>query len=560
MAYLTGFHGAAATAILLIATLPAPLALAQEADRRVPPDLDSYVNGVMQSFGLPAAAVAIVSADEELLVNGYGSTFLQNGTPVDPATMFPVYSDTKIFVGLAVARLVEAEVLSFEDPLVKWLPELATARAESLREGTVADALSHGLSLDTHDNWLENYPGLDTSETLPWFMIAGEGSRLGTNDYQNENYVLLALVIERATKKPWAAVVREQVLDPLGLSRSALRASEVVPAGNVAPTGDGWVDGLALGPAALGEDRNIAGPWGAWPPGTEDLAADPREAASQPLPFQSSAFDSGQGGFSSAADMARLMRMLMRGGEIDGQRFLTAETLNRMASVASFSEVGWAYPQEEDEYYYRYRWIGNGMPFELFDFAGHECFGHSGGYLGAEISTYVCPDLDIGVSFMATGTLNVDGPTWAVVHRVLSHAAGLEDEPDLTPRMIALARESITEERAELAAEAQALREAGPPPLPPETYVGRFVHPFGGSVEVALTDGSLTMSLGNGARWSLEMLSETHALRRWDGPRRQTDIVTFTPRTSEPRLVLGLTVDEAALGFFRVDDDEPVDP
>ena len=81
-----------------------------------PTDLDSYVATSMKTFDVPGLAVAIVKDGKIVVAKGYGVRKLGDPTPVDEHTMFGIGSNTKAFTTAALAGLVDAGKLSWDDP------------------------------------------------------------------------------------------------------------------------------------------------------------------------------------------------------------------------------------------------------------------------------------------------------------------------------------------------------------------------------------------------------------------------------------------------------------
>src|SRR5271154_6835097 len=82
-----------------------------------PTDLDSFVSNSMKVFDVPGMAVAIVKDGKIILAKGYGVRKLGDATPVDEHTMFGIGSNTKAFTTAALAALVDAGKLSWDDPV-----------------------------------------------------------------------------------------------------------------------------------------------------------------------------------------------------------------------------------------------------------------------------------------------------------------------------------------------------------------------------------------------------------------------------------------------------------
>jgi D-alanyl-D-alanine carboxypeptidase len=79
---------------------------------------------------------------------------------------------------------------------------------------------------------------LDLAAAQPRAFAPGEGYA-----YSNTDYNLLGLVIERATGKPWRTVVRERIIDRLGLKHTSLPVPGHVSIGSDAAHGYEWANG-----------------------------------------------------------------------------------------------------------------------------------------------------------------------------------------------------------------------------------------------------------------------------------------------------------------------------
>ncbi len=93
-----------------------------------PADLDDYVAGAMKTFAVPGLALAIVKDGKILVAKGYGVRKLGDPTAVDEHTMFAIGSNTKAFTTAALATLVDAGKLSWDDPVYQRLAGICDVR------------------------------------------------------------------------------------------------------------------------------------------------------------------------------------------------------------------------------------------------------------------------------------------------------------------------------------------------------------------------------------------------------------------------------------------------
>ena len=143
----------------------------------------------------------------------------------------PIASVTKPFVAALVIALAEEGRLRLDDRLSRWLPTYPNAPHVTLRQ-----LLSHTRGLfgvDENENYVE---AVDSALNRHWtparvlryvrqpYFAPGEGWH-----YSDTNYVLLGLVIKRATGTSVAAELHRRVLDPHGLEDAVLQPDEPAP-------------------------------------------------------------------------------------------------------------------------------------------------------------------------------------------------------------------------------------------------------------------------------------------------------------------------------------------
>ncbi|GAB3062767.1 serine hydrolase domain-containing protein [Intrasporangium mesophilum] len=154
-------------------------------------------------------------------------------------------SITKTFVAVAVMRLRDAGRLDLDDRFEEHVPGSAFGRA------TVAQLLSHGAGLQAETNgpWWERTPGASWADLVD--SPVQQRFRAGRMfHYTNVGYAALGELLARAHGLNWFEVVRRDLLEPLGMSRTTTR-----PTGKAAP-------GLAVHPFAdvlLPEPEHDAG-------------------------------------------------------------------------------------------------------------------------------------------------------------------------------------------------------------------------------------------------------------------------------------------------------------
>jgi CubicO group peptidase (beta-lactamase class C family) len=187
--------------------------------------LEACAAAFVKEHRLPGASVAVVHGDDLAWSAGIGLYDAAAGRSADDATLYRVASVTKTFTGTAIMQLRDEGRLDLDDPVVAHLPELSAAVGVGpIERVTIRRLLSHesGLMGDAPGtNW--ERPTYQGSVKANLERASEIGARIPPNTqpkYSNMGYQLLGEVIARASGRPYAEYVREQILDPLGMSGS----------------------------------------------------------------------------------------------------------------------------------------------------------------------------------------------------------------------------------------------------------------------------------------------------------------------------------------------------
>jgi CubicO group peptidase (beta-lactamase class C family) len=297
------------------AAAPSASAADPEPDASTTARIDRFVEEQMDARRGPGIALAIARGSEVTHQRGFGSAD-GSGRPVTADTPFVLGSVTKSFTALAVMQLADAGTVSLEAPVSRYIPELRLAgRAEE--RITVRQLLTHtsGIPADAGgrllrsvgDGTLEDAAG-ELDGTTP---VRRPGTRF---EYANGNYVLLGLVIERASGESYGDYVARHIFRPLRM-RNSFADPEAAKAA-----------GLAVGHRY----------WFGFPVAHGPTSPD----AVRPAGYL----------MSSAADMARYLAMYLNGGALDGQRVISRWALETMLTPVGAGHLGpWA-DQHETRY------------------------------------------------------------------------------------------------------------------------------------------------------------------------------------------------------------------
>src|SRR5580698_8590842 len=228
-----------------------------------PADLDTYVAASMKTFEVPGLALAIVKDGKILVAKGYGVRKLGDPTPVDEYTMFGIGSNTKAFTTAALATLVDAGKLSWDDPVYRRLPGFVMYDPYVSHEMTIRDLLTHrsGMGLGEGDLLFWPHSTYTREEVIYKLRFMKPASSFRSRyAYDNLLYMTAGQIIPAVTGVSWDDYVRQRIFAPLGMTHSNLSNAAFKPGDDYAFP-HSRVDGR-LQVVAFGELDN-AGPAGA---------------------------------------------------------------------------------------------------------------------------------------------------------------------------------------------------------------------------------------------------------------------------------------------------------
>ena len=273
--------------------------------------VDAAVTDAVASGEIPGVVVLVGRGEDVLLHRAWGSrAVVPQPLPMLPDTIFDIASLTKpLGTTLAVMSLVERGKIKLDEPLSRYLREF---RAASFSQVTVRRVLTHtaGFPATPANGALAGgFPKaarLLASKALDY--TPGGGFQ-----YSDTGFILLAEVVRRVSGESVDRYLQQAVFEPLRLTDTTFHPTDAM-ADRVAPT-EFWEGRLLQGRVHDPRARQLGGVAGH------------------------------AGMFSTAADLARLCRMLLNQGSLDGRRILRPETVRTMWMRTSEADgtraLGW---------------------------------------------------------------------------------------------------------------------------------------------------------------------------------------------------------------------------
>jgi CubicO group peptidase (beta-lactamase class C family) len=459
-----------------------------------PADIDSFVGQVMKAFDVPGLSVAIVKDGKVVLAKGYGVRKMGSPTTVDENTLFGIGSNTKAFTTAALASLVDAGKISWDDRVYERLPGFQMYDAYVSHEMTIRDLLTHRSGMGLGEGDLLFWPHTTfTREDIIYrlrFMKPASSFR-SRFAYDNLLYMTAGQIIPAVTGKSWEDYVREHILRPLGMTTTNLSNSEFKSGDNYA-----WPHGKVDGKLQTVEFVNLdnAGPAGSIN--------------------------------SSAAEMAKWVLLQLNRGKIPGKedRIFSERQSREMWSAQTILPTG---GRSGPLAGLNSKFAAYALGWGLRDYHGRKMVGHTGGVEGFVSRVMLVPEESLGIVILTNAE---SGSAFdSILFHLLDHYLGIAP----TDWIAAYKEEDAQGEKeaAEFMKEQEKGRAAdSKPSLPLEKYAGIYNDAWYGPVTIRTENGKLVFTLdhtpkaiGDLQHWQYETFKA-----HWRDRTIEDAFVTFT--------------------------------
>ncbi|WP_040007267.1 serine hydrolase [Fibrisoma limi] len=198
--------------------------------------LDIYIKRGMTDWQIPGMAVGIVENGKIILAKGYG--VLEAGTQqfVNENTVFPIASNSKLFTGTGFALLDTQKKLSLDEKVIKYLPNFKLNDPIATQLVTIRDLLSHRLGFKNYQGDFLFWDSSLTRQDVVTRMQLHVPPYQFRQDfgYSNQGYVVASELIPKVTNQTWEQFIQNQLLNPLGMTRTFILYDDMRKQSNVA--------------------------------------------------------------------------------------------------------------------------------------------------------------------------------------------------------------------------------------------------------------------------------------------------------------------------------------
>ena len=238
-----------------------------------PEPLKEFLEHTRAKAGLPSICAGAILDGKIVAVEAVGVRRLGSDERVATDDPYHCGSITKSFTAALFATYVQEGRLSWDAPLPTLLPNLAKGMDPAYRAVTPLHLMAHRSGLGGA-SWPKDPPALfatwngtgpsPRADYVRLLLAPSPSHPVGTEyEYSNANYVTLAAIVERAGKEGWESLLRQRVLDPLGL-RSAGYGPVGAEGQTKGPWGHAWKEGkwTPVPPSPGADNAEILGPAG----------------------------------------------------------------------------------------------------------------------------------------------------------------------------------------------------------------------------------------------------------------------------------------------------------
>lgn len=172
---------------------------------------------------MPGAAVGVVHKGKLIYAKGFGEADVETGSKITPETIFHVASVSKQFTAYAIVMLAQEAKLSLDDDIHKHIPEVP----DFGKTITLRHLIHHTSGL--RDQWnLLVMAGWQLDDVITKQHVLNLVTRQKELNFEpgsayaycNTGYTLLAEVVARVTKQPFAYWMERNVFKPLGMKNT----------------------------------------------------------------------------------------------------------------------------------------------------------------------------------------------------------------------------------------------------------------------------------------------------------------------------------------------------
>jgi len=168
-------------------------------------------------------AVLVAENGKVIFKKGYGMANMEWNIPIETDTKFRLGSITKQFTSMLILQLVQEGKIKLEGKITDYLPDYRKDTGDRI---TIHQLLNHTSGIPSYTGLPNFFQEISrnpygVSDFVKKYASGDLEFEPGTKwNYNNSGYFLLGAIVERITGKPYEQVLKERILDPLGMKNT----------------------------------------------------------------------------------------------------------------------------------------------------------------------------------------------------------------------------------------------------------------------------------------------------------------------------------------------------
>lgn len=206
---------------------------------------EDRVSRMMKRYHLPSAAVALIDDQDTVWLRPFGWSNVEDQIPATPDTVYKMWSVAKVFTAMETMRLVEEGLIDLDAPISDYLPGFSIqSRFTDAPSITVRSILSHHAGLPRNGcHMITDPPGSPNAlRAIAESVVDCQQAytTLERYKYSNLGPNILGHLIEKFRGRSFAEHMKEQLLDPIGMTSSAFLLADLPESSEVALGYEYW--------------------------------------------------------------------------------------------------------------------------------------------------------------------------------------------------------------------------------------------------------------------------------------------------------------------------------
>ena len=191
--------------------------------------LQQTIEELIKRFNIPSMQVAIVQ-EGKVICAGSGVREVEKMTLANEDTIYSIASITKTFVAAGASLLVDDGIITWDEPILTYLPDFKMYNESLTQSVTMRDLLSHRTGIPRHDkSWSLRRDQLQLTDIIKNISFLEPSQPLRhIAQYNNYMFALAAYIIEQLTGKAWDEFITDRLLKPLKMNNTFFRKRNIL--------------------------------------------------------------------------------------------------------------------------------------------------------------------------------------------------------------------------------------------------------------------------------------------------------------------------------------------